>query len=187
MSSLTFRVSFPRLSLHSSSCLWRNRVEGGARKAVGYSPGMCARSRSLRLSQRRARADRQKTRVRAQLRGRSGSAKRRQGEKAAGAGEWWRWARRRDNFGSVKLKRLTSFRGLARWNNKEVRGWESCSPWCGVLCWNIVNNSCWNCHNELSRARYQRSLLLNCWPTKLKLVALFFKSMFGGADVLSNV
>lgn len=61
-------------------------MEGGARKAVGYSPGMCARSRSLRLSQRRARADRQKTRVRAQLRGRSGSAKRRQGEKAAGAG-----------------------------------------------------------------------------------------------------
>lgn len=56
-------------------------MEGGARRAVGYSPGMCARSRSLRLSQRRARADRQKTRVRAQLRGRSGSAKRRQGEK----------------------------------------------------------------------------------------------------------
>lgn len=34
-------------------------MEGGARRAVGYSPGMCARSRSLRLSQRRARADRQ--------------------------------------------------------------------------------------------------------------------------------
>lgn len=61
-------------------------MEGGARKAVGYSPGMCARSRSLRLSQRRARADRQKTRVRAQLRGRSGSAKRRQGEKSRWSG-----------------------------------------------------------------------------------------------------
>lgn len=56
-----------------------------------------------------------------------------------------------------------------------------------TLVWCFMLKYCQQLVLELPRARYQRSLLLNCWPIKLKLVALFFKSMFGGADVLSNV